>query len=129
MEVLGHATRERINTVITDIYLRSACTDCVHMSENVADAMNELRSFMFRNIYSLTNKSMQDRAERMLTAMYGYFLRYPERLPEQYLSLAENAPKEQIVCDYLSGMTDRYAIGVFEGLFIPETFSLGGVTV
>ena len=129
VEVLGHATRERINTVITDIYLRSAGTDGVHMSENVADAMNELRSFMFRNIYSLTNKSMQDRAERMLTAMYGYFLRYPERLPEQYLALAENAPKEQIVCDYLSGMTDRYAIGVFEGLFIPETFSLGGVTV
>ena len=91
--------------------------------------MFELRSFMFKNIYALTNKSMQERAERMLTAMYEYFLQYPERLPEQYLRLAESAPKEQIVCDYLSGMTDRYAIGIFEGLFIPETFSLGGVTV
>lgn len=91
--------------------------------------MFELRSFMFKNIYSLTNKSMQERAERMLTAMYAYFLDHFERLPGQYLRLAENAPKEQIVCDYLSGMTDRYAISVFEGLFIPETFTLGGVTV
>lgn len=127
--VLGHATRERINTVITDIYAHSAGTDGVRMSEEVEKAMFELRSFMFKNIYALTNKSMQERAERMLTAMYEYFLQYPERLPEQYLRLAESAPKEQIVCDYLSGMTDRYAIGVFEGLFIPETFSLGGVTV
>ena len=126
---LGHATRERINTVITDIYVHSAGTDGVRMSEEADRAMFELRSFMFRNIYSLTNKSMQDRAERMLTAMYKYFMGHFDRLPGQYLRLAENAAKEQIVCDYLSGMTDRYAIGVFEDLFIPETFTLGGVTV
>lgn len=84
---LGHATRERINTVITDIYTHSAGTNGVNMSEEVAGAMFELRSFMFKNIYSLTNKSMQERAERMLTAMYAYFLDHFERLPGQYLRL------------------------------------------
>ena len=129
VEPLGHATRERINTAITDIYTHSVGTDGVRMSDEVAKATFELRTFMFKNIYALTNKSMQDRAERMLTAMYEYFLMHTDRLPKQYLKLGESAPKEQIVCDYLSGMTDRYAINVFESLFIPETFSLGGVTV
>ena len=129
VETLGHATRERINTAITDIYTHSVGTDGVRMSDEVAKATFELRTFMFKNIYALTNKSMQDRAERMLTAMYEYFLMHTDRLPKQYLKLGESAPKEQIVCDYLSGMTDRYAINVFESLFIPETFSLGGVTV
>lgn len=129
VETLGHATRERINTAITDIYIHSVDTDGVQMSEKVAKATFELRTFMFKNIYALTNKSMQDRAERMLTSMYEYFMLHTEKLPKQYLKLGESAPKEQIICDYLSGMTDRYAINVFEGLFIPETFSLGGVTV
>ena len=129
VETLGHATRERINTAITDIYTHSVGTDGVRMSDEVAKATFELRTFMFKNIYALTNKSMQDRAERMLTAMYEYVLMHTDRLPKQYLKLGESAPKEQIVCDYLSGMTDRYAINVFESLFIPETFSLGGVTV
>lgn len=129
VETLGHATRERINTAITDIYTQSLGKNKVCMSEEVAKATFELRTFMFRNIYALTNRTMQEAAERMLTAMYGYFMNHTEKLPEQYLKLGETSPKEQIVCDYLSGMTDRYAIGVFEGLFIPETFSLGGVTV
>ncbi len=129
VETLGHATRERINTAITDIYTHSLGKNCVCMSPEVADATFELRTFMFKNIYSLTNKAMQDSAERMLTVMYEYFMRHPERLPAQYLRLEKVSPKEQIVCDYLSGMTDRYAIGVFKSLFIPETFSVGGVTV
>ena len=44
------------------------------------------------------------------------------------LKWRENDEKERVVCDYLSGMTDRYAISVFESLFIPETFSIGGIS-
>ena len=63
VETLGHATRERINTAITDIYTHSVGTDGVRMSDEVAKATFELRTFMFKNIYALTNKSMQDRAD------------------------------------------------------------------
>lgn len=129
VETLGRATKERINTAITDIYENSVGTNEVRMSDRVRAATDALRSFMFKRVYAITNKSMQDRAERMLTAMFEYFMKYPEKLPEDYLRLADRSPKEQIVCDYLSGMTDRYAIGVFESLFIPETFTLGGVKV
>ena len=126
MAVLGHATRERINTAITDIYTQSLEQPFVRMSEKVAAATKELRGFMFEKVYALTNKSMQERAERMLTEMFEYFMKHTERL---YVRLSEISSKEQIICDYLSGMTDRYAIDVFEDLFIPETFSLGGVKV
>lgn len=125
----GTRTRERINTAITDIYTQSLGQPFVRMSEKVAAATKELRGFMFEKVYALTNKSMQERAERMLTEMFEYFMKHTERLPAQYVRLSEISSKEQIICDYLSGMTDRYAIDVFEDLFIPETFSLGGVKV
>ena len=105
IEVLGQGTKGRINS-----------------------AIHELRSFMFERVYELANKSIQERSERMLAQMFAYFMKNVEKLPPPYLRLLENADKERVVCDYLSGMTDRYAISVFEGLFIPETFSLGGIT-
>ena len=63
----------------------------------------------------------------MLTQMFVYFTSHVDKLPKGYLRLLERDGKERVVCDYLSGMTDRYAIGVFENLFIPSTFSIGGM--
>lgn len=125
--VLGNKTKTRINTMIADIYDFSFGKNYVRMSDEVMAAMNELRTFMFRNVYDLTNKSMQERSERMLTQMFQYFMEHIDELPARYLRLLERDGKERVVCDYLSGMTDRYVISVFESLFIPSTFSLGGV--
>ncbi len=127
VETLGRETKERINTAITDIYQHSYGTDKVQMSERVSEATNLLRSFMFERVYELANKSIQERAERMLTQLYEYFTANVEKMPTPYYRLLETNEKERVVCDYLSGMTDRYAIGVFEKVFIPSTFSLGGV--
>ncbi len=129
VKVLGRATKERINTAIADIYENSFGKGVVKMSDGVMDATNELREFMFEKVYELANKSIQDRAERMLTQLYEYFLRHTEKLPKPYYALLERDGAERVVCDYLSGMTDRYAIGVFESVFIPTTFSLGGIEV
>lgn len=129
VKVLGHKTKERINTAIADIYENSYGKNYVRMSDEVMAATNELRGFMFKNVYELTNKSMQDRAERMLTQMFEYFMVHADKLPAPYAKLLEKYEKEVVVCDYLSGMTDRYAISVFEELFIPTNFSIGGVLV
>ncbi len=125
--VLGHKTKERINTAISDIYKNSYGKPYVKMSDEIMAATNELRTFMFQNVYKLANKAMQERACRMLTQMFEYFMKHVERLPQPYAGLLEKYDKEQVVCDYLSGMTDRYAIGVFEDLFIPSNFAIGGV--
>ena len=124
--VLGRVTKERIHTAIEDIYKNSLGKEHVRMSDEVMAATNELRQFMFKRVYKLTNIAIQERAERMLTQMFQYFMKHVEKLPTPYAQLLERYDKEVVVCDYLSGMTDRYAIGVFESLFIPSTFSIGG---
>ena len=127
VKVLGDATKTRINTAIADIYENSYGKEHVRMSDEVMAATNELRSFMFKNVYALTNIAIQERAERMLTQMFEYFMKHADKLPKPYLTLLERDGKERAVCDYISGMTDRYAISVFENIFIPSTFSLGGI--
>ncbi|MBR2375740.1 MAG: deoxyguanosinetriphosphate triphosphohydrolase [Clostridia bacterium] len=127
VQVLGRETKERINTAITDIYRNSYGKPYVRMSDEVMQATNDLRKFMFERVYEVANKSIQERSERMLTQMFAYFKTNVEKLPAPYYGLLENYEKERVVCDYLSGMTDRYAISVFESLFIPSTFSIGGV--
>ena len=128
VEVLGNETKTRINTAIQDIYENSLGKPYVRMSEEKMSAINELRRFMFDRVYGVVNMTIQERSERMLTQMFRYFMEHVDKLPKPYLKLLERDDKERVVCDYLSGMTDRYAIGVFEGLFIPTTFSIGGVT-
>ena len=127
VKVLGNKTKTRIHTAIRDIWKNSMDKPYVRMSDEVMAATNELRDFMFANVYALTNKSMQDRAERMLTQMFEYFMLHVDELPKGYLKNLERDGKERVVCDYISGMTDRYAISVFEQLFIPATFSIGGI--
>lgn len=127
VERLGNTTKARIHTAISDIYESSYNQPFVRMSDEVMAATNALRDFMFERVYGWSNKVIQDRAARMLTQMFEYFMANVEKLPKQYLIHLEKDGKEKVVCDYLSGMTDRYAVTVFESIFIPSTFSIGGV--
>ena len=127
VERLGNKTKERIHTAIADIYENSYNQPFVRMSNEVMAATNELRSFMFEGVYEVANKQIQERSERMLTQLFCYFMEHVDKLPEPYHTLLNEYDKDRVVCDYLSGMTDRYAITVFENLFIPTNFSLGGV--
>ena len=128
VKILGNATKTRINAAITDIWKTSKGQPFVKLSDEMMEAINLLRDFMFERVYELANKSIQERSERMLTQMFEYFKAHVDKLPAPYLKLLDKADKDRVVCDYLSGMTDRYAIGVFESLFIPATFSIGGVS-
>lgn len=120
---LGANSRERINKMITSIYTNSVGKDKVCMEEDVRQATEELRDFMFKHVYITKEaKSEEERADRMLTTMYEYFRSHVDALPEIYKILLERFPLETVVCDYLSSMTDRYAVYVFESLYIPKNF-------
>lgn len=117
---LGSSSKERINTAITSIYQNSADGE-VKMDSQVEKASEQLRSFMFERVYlSGTARAEEEKAERMLSAMYSYFLKNCGKLPEQYVALLDEYSREQVVCDYLSSMTDRYAIYMFNNIFIPK---------
>jgi dGTPase len=124
IEKLGRDTSERINSAITDIVKNSEGKNTVCMSEELDNASKALRRFMFQEVYARANKEIQERAERMLTQMYNYFVKEPNKLPPLYRGLIEKDGVERAVCDYISSMTDRYAIGVFEDIFVPKNFSL-----
>ncbi|MBD5632031.1 MAG: deoxyguanosinetriphosphate triphosphohydrolase [Clostridia bacterium] len=119
--VLGNTSRERINTAISSVYKNSQGKNSVEMEKSVEKASEDLRSFMFEKVYfSESAKGEEQKAERMLTAMYEYFIKNPEALPETYFNLMQNCGKEQVVCDYLSSMTDRYAVYMFNKIFVPK---------
>ena len=93
------------------------------MDKSVEDASEKLRSFMFEMVYhNKAAKSEEDKAERMLTEMYNYFIDNLDKMPETFIALLEKYPREQVVCDYISSMTDRYAIFKFNSIFMPNSW-------
>ena len=66
----------------------------------------------------------EERAKRMLSAMFDYFQSDKDKLPPFYLRLSEIYPLEQAICDYLSSMTDKFAVAVFNSIFIPKSWAL-----
>ncbi len=120
IRVFGNDTSERINTAIEDIYRVSRGQAFVKMSEEKQEALDELRSFMFERVYERVNQRIQKSAERMLCELYGYFHENPSLMPSLYRAIAEKEGTDRAVCDYLSSMTDKYAISQFQELYVPK---------
>ena len=59
--------------------------------------------------------------------LYDYYMKYPEQMPDQYRSCLGDEDTERIVVDFLSAMTDRYAINLFKAIFVPQVWQGGGV--
>lgn len=122
--VLGNSSRERINTAVYSIYRNSTGKNFVEMEKEVEKASEKLREFMFEKVYfSPSAKGEEEKAERMLTGLYTYFVSRPELLPANFKKFLDNNSKEQVVCDYLSSMTDRYAVYTFNSLYVPKGWS------
>ena len=93
------------------------------LSPEVDNAMTELRNFMFEKVYMMpTAKREEERADNMLSRMYDYFKENTDKLPKMYLDLLNRFDLDTVICDYLSGMTDRFAIKTFTQIFIPQSF-------
>ena len=106
-------------------------TDCaliaglLGMQPDVAQAMDRLRTFMFARVY--TNpvaKGEESKAKDMLCRLFEYYMKNPERLPPDFLPQLDFDGMERIVCDYIAGMTDRYAVYKYSELFIPATWQV-----
>lgn len=120
-KVLGKTSKERINRAITSVFQTSADKNFVRMDDEVEEASENLRAFMFDKVYfSGSARGEEEKAEKMLTAMYEYFILNTDKLPQTYTDLLEKYSKEQTVCDYLSSMTDRYAVYTFNKIFVPK---------
>ncbi len=123
LKVLGEGHGYRINTMVSAVIEGSADSDTIRMTEEIGDATNRLRKFLFENVYfNPIAKAEEVKARDMLAHLYEYYTRYPQRLPEMYRRNLETEPVGRCVCDYIASMTDRYAIDLYKELFIPSVW-------
>lgn len=122
ISVLGREHGERINLLITDMICHSTGKNEILQSPKVREAMNDLRNFMFRYVYTNpTAKSEEGKAQEMLRLMFTYYMNNWEELPIEFQPIREEESQiRQGVCDYLAGMSDSYAAKGYLKLFVPE---------
>lgn len=122
---LGFTITQRFDKLTHDIIRSSAGINDIRQSDEVGQAMMELRRFMFDNVY--TNpivKSEEGKAERLVEYLYDYYLDHLQEVPDEYLVMMNErgTSKERIVCDYVSAMSDRFAIAAFNDIFMPDSW-------
>ena len=126
-KVLGHSVRERLNTMIHDIIYQSMDQPKILMSPGMEEAMQGLRSWLFQHVYkNEVPKAEEGRAQQLIVSLYRYYMEHVIELPEEYLLMMvqQNESKERVVCDYIAGMSDSYAIDRFEQLFVPKAWKV-----
>lgn len=125
-EVLGMTTRERLDNLIHNIITNSLGQNDICMSVEVETAMQNLRKFMFDKVYcNPLAKGEEERAEGLLSRLFQYYIHHIDEMPVWYLNMIEQGQtKERVVCDYIAGMTDQYAIAKFEEYFLPKAWQV-----
>lgn len=121
--VLGNSHSKRINTLITSVIENSAAGRLV-MDREVQEAFDTLHTFMFDCVY--TNpiaKNEEKKATALIGGIYEHLMKNPDKLPEKYLRIAEEEGMDVALCDYISGMTDRYAIQFYSDIYIPKAWN------
>ncbi len=119
IKALGGTHGKRIDAMIKDVVYTSAAKNHIGMSDDIQKHTDNLRDFMYDKVYIGSEaKSEEKKAEEVLRLLFDYFMRNEDALAEEYPSGKGN--KLQSVIDYIAGMTDRYAVGMFEKIFLPK---------
>ena len=123
-DVIGYSCGARLDYFIHDIVTTSRGKNDVCMSEEVAEAMQKLRQFMFENVYqNPIAKSEESKAEELIETLYEYYSQHLDKLPAFLRRLLDaGEPAEKIVCDFIGSMTDRFAIATYQEIYIPKTW-------
>ena len=122
--ILGHSHSERINTLVSDVVNFSWAatgadggTPSIGMGQVTQEAANTLRQFLFKKVYNIAREEAE-RAREVVRILYQYFTAHDEALPQEY-KLGDDSVERRVV-DYISGMTDNYAMRIAEQIIHPE---------
>jgi dGTPase len=123
IDVLGRTHAERIDTLVTDLVDSSAERPEVRLSDEVFEALDSMRDFLFDHVYLREQaRSEQEKAIGLVRTLFEHFLDHPDEVPSEYHRAPGDLPTR--VADYIAGMTDRYALRVYEQLFLPQGWLL-----
>src|SRR5436305_9606689 len=121
-DTLGQRASQRIDRMVRDVITSTLACDyaAIMMSAEVLEALEELRRYMFENMYLTRQiRGEFEKAQRILTALFEYVTTHPAEFFEDNSS----EPVEQLAIDFIAGMTDRYAIKLYERLFMPKPWA------
>ena len=120
-KTLGRTGSERIDRMVRDVIAETlACDyDAIMMSADVLQALEELRAFMFGNLYlTPAVRSEFEKAQLVLTTLFQYVTAHPQEFFGD--PALRDEPVERLAVNFIAGMTDRYAINLYERLFVPK---------
>lgn len=124
IKTLGNTHGERINNMILDIIKSSMEKNIISMGQEFEYFTDKLRNYMFDNVYlNKDAKSEEDKAEYIIEQLYKYYLKNKNNLPKEHLNIYKNIEDislDDIISDYIAGMTDRYVVNTFNNIFLPK---------
>ena len=125
--ILGDTHSNRLNTLVNDMVEVSSEAGDICLSPHIADALQQLRSFLFERVYrNPVAKGEETKAKDMLRRLYDYYITHPDAIPADFQPQLSFDGMERTVCDYIAGMTDNYAVDKFTQLFIPFGWHVRG---
>ena len=124
-DIIGNTVKSRIDFLVKDIVYNSFDKNDIIMSKSVETAIAKLRSWLFENVYNNNNKkniakTEEKKAQNVVEVLFYHYKNNIDEMPAEFIKLLNDGEDRlQVVADYISGMTDDYAISVFKELYIP----------
>ena len=123
-ERVGERNSVRINSILTDIIAHSGDGE-LRMSPDMREAVDVFTTFMYEGVYyNPIAKGEERKVQNILGSIWEYYVNRIAELPAVYQSIADDEGPQRAVCDYVSGMTDSYALEVYSELFIPAAWTI-----
>ncbi|MCM1314984.1 MAG: deoxyguanosinetriphosphate triphosphohydrolase [Muribaculaceae bacterium] len=120
-DILGHSKSERITTLVRSVIENGY--DVIDFQLEIRKAHDRLKDFMFEKVYlNSSAKHENKKAENLIKNLYLYFMENTDLLPIEYRCIMENSGADRAVCDYIAGMTDKYAASLYSEIFIPKSW-------
>ena len=119
VRTLGKTKTQRITTLIASVIEHGAVD--IDFAPDIRKAHDDLKRFMFDKVY--TNpaaKAEESKAEQLVRKLYAYFIEHSNMLPDEYRDIMKKTDADRAVCDYISGMSDSYAVDLYTEIFVPK---------
>lgn len=122
-DVLGCSKSKRIDTLVHAV-VENSIDGCLNMGDEIKASFAELAAFLDTHVYcNPYAKSEETKVPGLIAALYEYLTR-PENIPPDMRAIAEQDGRERAACDFIAGMTDHYAVQLFEKIYVPKSWKL-----
>ena len=124
-ELLGQGHTARINSMVMGTINGSLDKPYIAMTDESGEGFDLLHTFLFSEIYVDSRaKDEESKAQGIIETIYGYYTKNPAKMPSEYIGIIQKDGVERAVADYVSSMTDRFAVDLFAQLFIPKSWDI-----